>query len=106
MSLTGNNSGLTLSSSNERKDRAIQRSCKEHINLVVWESPDKLNQEIFNFIEYYNTRRYHEALGNVTPDDVYFGRRDSIQTRRRKLQGKTLARRQAENAKLALSVSA
>ena len=56
--------------------------------------------------EYYNARRYHEALGNVTPDDAFFGRRDSIQTRRRKLKGKTLARRQAINAKLALSVSA
>jgi len=68
--------------------------------------PEELEREISGFIEYYNSRRYHEALGNVTPDDVYFGKRDSIQTRRRKLQGKTLARRQAINAKLALSVSA
>ena len=88
------------------KIERYHRSCKEHINLLVWESPDGLKQEISEFIEYYNTRRYHEALGNVTPDDVYFGRRDSIQTRRRKLQGKTLARRQAENAKLAISASA
>ena len=88
------------------KIERYHRSCKEQINLVVWESPSALKQEISGFIDYYNTRRYHEALGNVTPDDVYFGRRDSILTRRRKLQGITLARRQAENAKLALSATA
>ena len=49
------------------------------------------------FIDFYNHRRYHEGLDNVTPADVYYGRREAILARRRKCQAKTLARRRAYN---------
>lgn len=60
---------------------------------MAWESPESLHEEIGKFVEYYNSKRYHEALGNLTPEDVFCGRKNSILYRRAKLQKRTMARR-------------
>ena len=63
----------------------------------MWETPQEVEEQIGAFIKHYNSRRYHEALGNVTPDDVYFGRKESIIQRRAQLKRLTLDRRRMYN---------
>ncbi len=45
---------------------------------------------------YYNNERYHESLDNVTPADVYFGRRYEVLTKRAKIKRATMHQRRKE----------
>jgi putative transposase len=45
------------------------------------------------FIEFCSHWRYHEGIGNVTPADVYDGRREEILKRRKEQKQATLDRR-------------
>ena len=82
------------------KVERYQQTLKGEINQVPYEMPSELRQAIESFIEYYNHRRYHEALGNVTPADVYHGRRDGILARRKEAKRRTLQARKEYNQKL------
>jgi hypothetical protein len=46
---------------------------------------------------YYNYRRYHKALSNVTPADVLYGRRETILQRRKEVKILTINRRRDYN---------
>jgi hypothetical protein len=61
--------------------------------VIPWE----LERAIGRFVEHYNHRRYHESLENVTPADVFHGRRPEILTCREKIKEKTMARRRREH---------
>ena len=49
-----------------------------------------LEAQIEAFVDYYNHKRYHEGINNVTPADVYFGRDKAILKRRERIKRKTL----------------
>jgi len=54
------------------------QSIKNEVNQVPYAVPSDLEVAITAFVDYYNHRRYHKALGNVTPDDVLNGKREEI----------------------------
>ncbi len=61
--------------------------------------PSEFRRAIESFTEYYNYRRYHEALDNVTPTNVYFSKRDEILAQRKEAKQKTLQIRKEHNRK-------
>ena len=79
------------------KIERYQRSLKGEINQVPYDMPGELKEAIRAFVEYYNYRRYHEGLGNVTPYDVYTGRHLEIIKRRKEVKSKTLEARRDYN---------
>ena len=69
-------------------------------NQVPYELPADLEAAIAAFVSYYNYRRYHKALGNVTPSDVLKGRRQEILQRRKEVKAQTTERRRRYNRAL------
>jgi len=56
------------------------RSMKNVARLENHYSPWELERAIARFVDYDNHKRVHQAIGNVTPDDVYHGRQCAILT--------------------------
>jgi len=79
------------------KVERYQQSLKREVNQLPYEFPSQLELAIVDFVDYYNYRRYHKALGNVTPADVLYGRREEILERRKEVQIQTINRRREYN---------
>ena len=79
------------------KIERYHRTLKGEINQVPHDMPSKLKEAIRAFIEYYNYRRYHEGLGNVTPYDVYTGKHLKIIEKRKEVKTETLEARRNYN---------
>jgi len=82
------------------KVERYQQTLKGEVNQAPYEMPSELQGAIDRFVNYYNHERYHEALGNVTPVDVYYGRKDDILTTRKEAKRRTLRARKEYNRKL------
>jgi hypothetical protein len=54
------------------RSSASTRRCAR-LNLLIYTSVEELRRTMEEFIVYYNCHRYHEAIDNVTPADVYYG---------------------------------
>ncbi len=82
------------------KMERYHKTLKQEVNQVPYEFPGELETALTNFVSYYNFRRYHIALGNVTPADVIQGRRAQILYRRKEVQAQTIQYRRAYNQAL------
>ena len=69
------------------------QTLKRDVNQLPYEMPSDPEAAIVAFVSYYNYRRYHKALCNVTPSDVLRGRREDILRRRREVKAQTIERR-------------
>ena len=73
------------------------QTVKQDVNQVPYDFPSELHKALRDFVDYYNYRRYHKALGNVTPVDVLQGRREQILQRRKEVQSRTISHRRQFN---------
>jgi transposase InsO family protein len=87
------------------KIERYHRSMKNEVNLQKYYLPWELEQEIERFVTYYNNKRYHESLNNVTPADVYNGRHQEIISRRERLKRRTLKTRKLYNLSQSIAQS-
>jgi putative transposase len=83
------------------KIERYHRSMKNVVKLEHYYSPWALERAIGRFVAHYNDCRLHEALQNVTPADVYYGRQTTILSRRERIKRATLKRRKRMNQRAA-----
>ncbi len=73
------------------------QTMKNRVLLENYFLPGDLEQKIGAFVDYYNNRRYHESLGNLTPADVYHGRGTKILKMREEIKKQTIQKRRLQH---------
>ena len=81
------------------KIERYHRTMKNVVKLQNYYVLSELEVEIGKFVDYYNNERYHESLDNVTPADMYHGRRITILNERDIIKQETMRKRRILNQK-------
>ncbi len=74
------------------------RTLKDRILLEHYYLPGELERQIQDFVTYYNTRRYHESLNNLTPECVFTGQHGAVLKQRDEIKRATIALRKKLHA--------
>ena len=85
--------GKPMHPQTQGKMERYHRTMKNVVKLDNYYSPKDLEEAIDQFIDYYNNHRVHEALGNITPADVYFDRAEQILQERQQIKLQTIRER-------------
>jgi transposase InsO family protein len=79
--------------STQGKIERYHRSMKNLLLLEFYYLPQELEQRIGEWVQYYNHHRYHESPDNLTPADVFLGRKQDKLRQREKIKQLTLTKR-------------
>jgi len=77
-------------------------STKFYPELAYYFCPSELEKTIDEWVKYYNERRFHESLDNLTPRDVYLGQGEKIKRIRETIKQNSINKRISENKRMKL----
>ncbi|WP_083816281.1 integrase core domain-containing protein [Flagellimonas ruestringensis] len=79
------------------KIERYRRSMKNIIKLDNYYLSGELKERLEEFVDYYNNRRYHESLDNLTPASIYYGYGKKILENRKLIKKRTMLKRRKEH---------
>ena len=89
--------GKPLHPQTQGKIERYHRSMKNGIKLNHYFCPSELENAIDGWVKYYNERRFHESLDNLTPKDVYLGQGEKIKKIREIIKQNSINKRIFDN---------
>ena len=73
-----------------------------HFRLTTYSCSSELEKAIDEWVKYYNERRFHESLDNLTPRNVYLGQGEKIKKIRETIKQNSINKRISENKRMKL----